>query len=98
MRFVEVDHAGFHSGVEGVMLPGPGFGFRDEHDFVAAKLDGEIIALNAFRAVRQTVAVHKDIFALGNETRLAINPLPVPECVEHKQRAMEKTLKHSYVL
>ena len=45
------------------MLPGPGCGFRDEHDFVAAKLDREIVALDAFRAVRQHVAVHIDIFA-----------------------------------
>ena len=55
---MHVDYAGIWPCVERIMFS-PARGLRHEYDLVAAKLDGEIVALDALRALGKNVAAHK---------------------------------------
>ena len=56
MRFVQVDHAGVHFGVEGVVFA-VAEGFRHDEDLVVPELDGEAVALDALRPVGERVTI-----------------------------------------
>jgi hypothetical protein len=63
-------------------VPSPAKGFLYEYDLVAAKLDCEILALDAFRAVRQAENIrYHIIFALARANGQLRGSLQCPSIV-----------------